>query len=108
MILTRKAKDDFLKWLQDNYELLIEDVGGFSYFWNAQTRVSEYALIIEWFDSVGITVDVMPILDNPIKWVPNTFWIAKEISTDDSEYYETRQQATTEAIKKANEIYNNK
>lgn len=92
MILTGKAKEDFLKQY-GNEEWEIDDI----YL---------HALIIEFFDSVGITVDVMPILNNPIKWMPNPFWIEKEISTDDSECYKTRKEATIEAIKKANEIYN--
>lgn len=108
MILTGKTKKDFEEWTNTNYSFLKLEVKG------SGIDILEYiensnmlnALIIEFFDSVGITVDVIPVLNNPIKWMPNPFWIEKEISTDDSEYYETRTEATIEAIKKANEIYN--
>lgn len=100
MILTDKAKQEFILWyLKSEYNFAFDGLPN-----NLQN-----ALIIEWFDSVGITVDVMPILQNPLKYMPNTFWLEKEYSMNDEgfEYLNTRQEATIKAIEKANEIFNN-
>lgn len=112
-LLNGKAKELFEQWVINNpsghdsqrmvkrynqKELFVSYVG------IGKTLLN--ALIIEWFDSVGITVDVMPILDEKVKFQPNTFWLEKEIITEEIEYFETRQEATTEAIKKAVELIN--
>jgi len=106
MILTDKAKEDFLKWLKNNYDLLIEDCGGFSYFCNAQTKVSEYALIIEWLDSVGIIIQIdcgnLRHSDDKITWYQGGVLGHQFLQTT-----KTRSEATKQAIIKANEIYNN-
>lgn len=117
MILTDKAKNDFIIWSKNQKDLLIgvqipNTIGGTVLHLNSNIEILPKRilnhLIIEWFDSVGVTVDVMPILNNPLKFMPNTFWLEKEFSMTDEEveYFESRQEATLEAIKKANEIYN--
>ena len=95
MILTGKAKGDFVKWVYSEYDYKYEHLKDFY-----PLHLLD-GLIIEWFDSVGIYVDVN-------KW-SLSFWRS-------SIYYpylkslgcgfSTRQEATTEAIIKANEIYN--
>ena len=100
MILKGKAKEDFKKWfietkdLYDSYEnelRLMSDTG-------------LNALIIEFFDSVGIYINVfykyiwrVEIRDSQ----------SSLLSTLDYAVFDTRQEATIQAIKKANEIYNN-
>jgi len=104
MILTDKAKEDFLKWLKNNYDLLIEDCGGFSYFWNAQTKVSEYALIIEWLDSVGIIVLITCKNENNYGFEVHEL---KEFIYIEDKDFLNRTEATQKSIEKANKIYNN-
>tara|TARA_R110000782_G_scaffold130857_1_gene222566 strand:- start:1197 stop:1511 length:315 start_codon:yes stop_codon:yes gene_type:complete len=101
MKLTGKAKEDFGMWHFDRGTPIKEYK---SFIELSDTCIN--AVIIEFFDSVGITIDVMPILNNHIKWMPNTFCIEKEITTEDAEYYETRNESIEKAIEKANEIYN--
>ena len=69
-----------------------------------------YAYYIEWFESVEIIPDVMPILDNPLKWMPNTFSLKYDYSMNenDFEYYEIKSQATEKALEKAIILYNEK
>jgi hypothetical protein len=104
MILTRKAKKKFGIWHFERNTPLEE-------YQNLHllSDACKNALIVEFFDSVGITVDVIPILGNPIKWQPNTFWLKKELSMSDNEdfeYYNTRQEAQIKAIEYANEVLN--
>ena len=71
--------------------------------WQDLPEKYKNALIIEWFDSVGIYVNAE--LDYlHIVWFPtiNNDWNFEERE------FETRQEAIKEAIKKANEIYNSK
>ena len=108
MILTGKAKEDFENYvlnenLRHDSEVLIS-------VYNQETLFIDYkdvkkpllnALIIEWFDSVGIyiTSDYLELNKGFYSEILNeNFEIVKP----------TRQEALTEAIKKANEIYNNK
>ena len=93
MILTGKAKEDFIKTKIGNEISLFESM----------LPIYSNALIIEWFDSVGIYVNAE--LDYlHIVWFPtiNNDWNFEERE------FETRQEAIKEAIKKANEIYNEK
>ena len=108
MILTGKAKEDFENYvlnenLRHDSEVLIS-------IYNQETLFIDYkdvkkpllnALIIEWFDSVGIyiTSDYFELNKGFYSEILNeNFAIVKP----------TRQEALTEAIKKANEIYNSK
>lgn len=110
MILTGKAKEDFFKdktihLFKDEYNELTE------YYFNKLTPFVQSQLIIEFFDSVGITVDVIPRIydENEIVFEPNTFSAKYNITTiDDFDGLKTRQEATRQAIIKANEIYNSK
>ena len=103
MILTGKAKEDFFKWL-DNQGVNGIDISNWEFEkFHLLSNVSQNALIIEWFDSVGIYVNAE--LDYlHLVWFPtiNNNWNFEEHE------FETRQEAIKEAIKKANEIYNEK
>ena len=108
MILTGKAKEDFENYilnenLRHNSEVLIS-------VYNQETLFIDYkdvkkpllnALIIEWFDSVGIyiTSDYFEL---------NKGFYSEILESNFEIIKPTRQEALTEAIKKANEIYNNK
>ena len=94
MILTGKAKEDFYKYIN------IKDYKLFDYVRKKYANeIVLNALIIEWFDSVGIyiTSDYFELTKGFYSEVlDSNFAIVKP----------TRQEALTEAIKKANEYYN--
>ena len=101
MILTGKAKEDFCTWINRDIpnkesfecEMNINDL----YF---KTSTELYALIIEWFDSVGVYVDV----------VSNSQTSTFDAYVDDDYiyFYHSRKEATEQAIIKANQIYNDR
>ena len=108
MILTGKTKEDFENYvlnkeLGHDSEVLISVYNQETLFIN-YNNVKETllnALIIEWFDSVGIyiTSDYFELNKGFYSEILNeNFEIVKP----------TRQEALAEAIKKANEIYNEK
>lgn len=112
MILTGKSKEDFEKWLNKEMYYL-----GRHNFEDRDNNIEDLSdnfqntLIIEWFDSVGIYIIISPS-DNPKNWfytilgedILSPFYQIYQ-SLDD---FKNRQEALTEAIKKANEIYNSK
>ena len=106
MILTGKAKEDF-----ENYVLnkeLGHDSEVLINVYNQETLFIDYkdvkktllnALIVEWFDSVGIyiTSDYFEL---------NKGFYSEVLDSNFAIVKPTRQEALTEAIKKANEYYN--
>ena len=113
MILTGKAKEHF-----ENYVLnkeLGHDSEVLINVYNQETLFIDYkdvkktllnALIIEWFDSVGICIDRDCI---NIEMVITYFrGINEEQTIIDCDHKETFKDWWEEAIKKANEIYNSK
>ena len=103
MILTGKAKEDFYKYIN------IEDYKLFDYVRKKYANeIVLNALIIEWFDSVGIFVSINYVdFYNEIRndkgfetYVTNKGLSVKFRSVS------IRQEAIKQAIKKANEIYN--
>lgn len=109
MILTGKAKEDFFNWL-DNQGVNGIDISNWEFEkFHLLSNVSQNALIIEWFDSVGIYIEVYRHNNRPTVQGFNSR-IVRRING----YYEcciavnTRNKAIQYAIKKANEIYNEK
>ena len=108
MILTGETKEDFERWLHSNDVLIKEGIYDDTYLTDVFEKLPlnlQYASIIEWFDSVGIYVNSSGLT------LSKTF--ISDVSVDDNcEYnydgFRIRQEALTEAIKKANEIYNSK
>ena len=94
MLLKGKAKEDFYKYLN------IKDYKLFDYVRKKYANeIVSNALIIEWFDSVGIyiTSDYFEL---------NNGFYSEILDSNFEIIKPTRQEALTEAIKKANEIYN--
>ena len=91
MILTGKTKEDFIKTKIGNEINLFESM----------LPIYKNALLIEWFDSVGIyiTSDYFEL---------NKGFYSEILDSNFAIVKPTRQEALTEAIKKANEIYNEK
>lgn len=122
MILTGKAKEDFIKWCKTQNSLKIglqmpNTIGGVVLDLSSNIELMpenfKNTLIIEWFDSVGIYIELKRfchglkfrfwnyVISNPNGAHLNNF-LEVEIEND------SRQEVTLQAIKKANEIYNEK
>ena len=113
MILTGKAKEDF-----ENYVLnknLGHDSEVLISVYNQETLFIDYkdvkktllnALIIEWFDNVGICIDRDCI--NMEMVITDFRDVKKEQTIIDCGLEESFQYWWKKAIKKANKIYNNK
>lgn len=93
-ILTDKAKEMFLEWYNEPE----------TYFYRLN-KTCQNALIMEWFDSVGIYVNTQ-IMQTPVSHKVYFEYLISSDRTKVSDFYTTRQEATTEALIKANEIYN--
>lgn len=97
MVLTGKAKKDFLT----NMSILteIKDKKDLEEYFSKISDLIKNAYYVDFFDSVKIHV-------NAVRY-SGEFWkgIAEHERT---EIHLSRQEAITEAIKKANEIYNSK
>lgn len=109
MILTGKALKDFIKWLYKKHNLQP---------YNCFNDVILHATIIEWFDSISIFIHIEPNIGGGAsvfypeiiyrnkdfidihEKVENTKYMPTEM------YFDSRQEATKQAIIKANEIYN--
>ena len=103
MILNGKVKEEFFNWL-DNQGVNGIDISNWEFEkFHLLSNVSQNSLIIEWFDSVWIHICVTPIF--PVEKYGYSFSVDLE-----TEYvkFNSRQEATEQAIKKANEIYNEK
>lgn len=93
MILTGKAKEDFLKSTKQGNLV------------NVMADIYLHALIIEWFDSVGINLCITPIyIHGGLTFKSSVDGM--ELLKEDLEFKKTRQEATKQAIIKSNEIYN--
>jgi len=109
MILNGKAKELFLEWSKTQTDLQIgvqntNGIGGFLIHLNnnieALPNRLSYPFIIEWLDSVGVYV----FANRAFAFEEWNFEILGHFTSGFK--YESRQEATTEAIKKANELIN--
>ena len=96
MILTGKTKEDFIKTKIGNEISLFESM----------LPIYSNALIIEWFDNVGICIDRDCI--NMEMVITDFRGINEEQTIIDCGLEEPFSAWWKKAIKKANEIYNNK
>ena len=107
MILTGKSKSDFEKWIIKNYNKYSHSFhkGELSIFYDLTPQMTN-GLIIEFFDSVNI-----PIYTEPYYYKNNLYfkqYILGHSNISEQNTYLNRNSATLDAIKRANEIYNNK
>jgi len=116
MKLTGKCKEEFLEYYWENtikstmvcYKLDLEE------FFDSLYPIFQNALIIDFFDSVGITIMVLPYatifdLGDNLRGVDGTwsyFVYIKETHKKDGVDFKSRTEATNEAIIKENIIYN--
>ena len=109
MILIGKAKEDFFKWFTITIlNCKTERLKRFySLAFEGKKDTEKNALIIEWFDSVGIIIEVAPTYYDGWTFLPivyDNLGNKHDIDID----YKSRQEATKQAILKANQIYNEK
>lgn len=101
MILTGKCREDFLRYYGDEISHLDE----IEYDFLLDSSIIRNAYYVDFFDSVGIYINIENLYyqswwSYKVKIIPNIF--------EEKVMVKTRQEATEQAIKKANEIYNNK
>jgi hypothetical protein len=98
-MLTEKSEQEFNKWL---YSVYFKEYYQYQMIWQLMGETARNAVIIEWFDSVGLKIQIVPTMYIDV-------WHSDIPSYTDceSENEESRNKATTEAITKANEIFNN-
>ncbi|MFV0232788.1 hypothetical protein OBK30_06950 [Empedobacter falsenii] len=85
MILNGKCKEKFLEWFSEPE----------TYFYRLN-NTCQNALIIEFFDSVGVYIEI----------IRNEGYFEYIVMEEWDYGFESRQEATIQAIKKANDIYN--
>jgi len=102
-MLTGKCKEYFEKWFLKQW-----DVKKLEYFYFL-TPSMQYGVLIDFFDSVGIRILIDMDFGN---FVFNKFVLyieyKKHCFCNYGMNFKTRQEARTEGVKKANEIYNKK
>ena len=101
MVLTKKSKRTFLKWLKIRVNSTLHEIDNIEFWFNLQDESFKIILIIEWFDSVGIyiTSDYFEL---------NKGFYSEILDSNFAIVKPTRQESLTEAIKKTNKIYNEK
>lgn len=108
MILTGRAKEHFEYWLlTERNEIIIDRNNEYDLYYIFKYMLPnnlKCQLIIDWFDSVGVYINILN------KYFQRWFYfqINSVEQYDSLELLRTRLEATPEAIKKANEIYNKK
>ena len=95
MILTGKCREDFLRYYGDE----ISDLEEIEYDFLLESSITRNAYYVDFFDSVGIyiTSDYFEL---------NKGFYSEVLDSNFAIVKPTRQEALTEAIKKANEYYN--
>jgi len=98
-LLTGKSKEHFLEWLDK------QDLAPYKVMFDEVPLIVQASYIIEWFDIVGCVICIGNIYYDGyhFNWNIN---MTKPVNSENG--YETRAEATTEAIKSAVKIYNEK
>lgn len=92
MILNGKCKEKFLEWFSEPE----------TYFYRLN-NTCQNALIIEFFDSIEIIIQIHNVCDD---WWFRVKSKTKTIKSEKYNEHKNRKEATEQAIKKANDIYN--
>lgn len=107
MILTEKAKKDFINWCKNQNDLALgiqipNTIGGVIFYLNSNPEILPKRilnnLIIDFFDYVNIPITIYT------NW--NTDEFGSQIKHYDFRYFKTRTEAIEKAIEKCNKIYN--
>lgn len=111
-MLTGKCKIDFEKWLENH--IIFCTVDDLLYWFYEQPSMMQYGVYLEFFDSVGIIIDIQPSMDyDNFTYIGVDSFMVNVIKLMDAVLYDeevvefkTRQEAREQAILKANKIYN--
>ena len=107
MILTDKAKIDFINWCKKQTDLTLgiqipNTIGGVVFYLNSNPEILPKRilnnLIVDFFDSVDISITIYT------NWKTDEF--GSQIRHYDFCYFKTRTEAIEKAILKANELHN--
>jgi len=98
MKLTGKCNEDFGMWFFER-NTPIEEYKNY----HSLSDTCKNALIIDFFDSVGIYIGVLICIDETF----DSYILQNDVRTECSQFQENRINAINAAIEKANEIYNN-
>lgn len=109
MILTGKCKDDFEKWHREQKP----EMGHWYSIMNFNNLPNsmKYGVYVDFFEAYDILIRIVDSysFDGVLKYyvMHSGTVLIKSKDKKKAWYFETRQQARTKAIEKANEIYNN-
>lgn len=113
MELTGKCKEDFEKWYAYEVYPDVHHVFGMQEYYNAIPFSMQYSIYLDFFDSVGISFYVTPLfnMENKKEYTHRLETFEYPLLDNCDLYvsynHNTRHEARKEAIKSANEIYNN-
>ena len=104
MKLTDKAKVDFEKWFRANtsYWNISRTQADLIDWYNSFPDSCKYGVYVDWFDSRNLFIELC--------YTEDWGYEVSHSETEDSIVdwgFDTRHEARTKAIRKANEIYNN-
>lgn len=108
MILTGKAKLDFENWIYEKGVTGEIDLSNFEFDkFEFLSKTSQYAIITDWLDSVGIYIEVLVTMmcEGVNPYFTSVINTNKLMYTLDNRH-KTRHEATEVAIKLANDLYN--
>lgn len=101
VLISDKCKSDFESWLEK------QEVAPYKNMFFDIPKIVQTSYLVYFFDEIGITVDIMPRMnEEEIVFEPNTFCLKHEITTEDFVQFNKRIDALISAIQKANLIYN--
>lgn len=108
-ILTGKCRKDFEQWYSDKHRCNEGFVGTRFIVWFYSMDLSmQYGVLVDFFDNAGLYIEVEPSLTCINELLYYMVYINEEqVCNEELEYeFDIRCEARTEAIKKANKLYN--
>ena len=103
MKLTGKCKEDFEKWLDKNHKHVIR-------FFYVLDENMKYGVYVDYFDSVDIHLDIYSEIiqfeNSKIDYASSVYRNYYDFECFKLGRFQTRNEARTQAIIKANNIYN--
>tara|TARA_R110000822_G_scaffold127454_1_gene262956 strand:- start:13498 stop:13899 length:402 start_codon:yes stop_codon:yes gene_type:complete len=110
MELTGKCKEEFEKWINFYGKHHVEDRFNKLLDWGTLTDSMQYGVYVDYFDSVGIYIQLTPYFDSVKEVVLWFFTLENKRCVHLNSHLEnkanTRPEVRTKAIEKANEIRN--
>lgn len=101
MNLTGKCKEDFEKWYLEDYTFGISHIS-FIDFDAIPMKSMQYGVLVDYFDSVGLNILLTVEWDYGYIIAENRYEEIEEVK----KWYDTRPEARTAAIEKANDLRN--